>query len=153
MAGRSVDPLSRGGRVSRAGVFLGVLLAWSGQPGCAWLYEVPENDIPIRTREDEPRRRANEVSAAEGLNFERATGPAEGSGDQAGAWNPVSTPVTPKEKPFVFKGADGQVLYNGPVEAKSRLEEEYRKATGERRKELEIEMKQKEGKEVNTEER
>lgn len=144
MAGRSVVPRA---------VHLGILFAWLGQPGCAWLYEVPENEIPIRARDDEPRRRANEVSAAEGLNFDRATGPAEGGADQADAWNPVSTPVTPKEKPFVFKGADGQALYNGPVEAKSRLEAEYRNATGERRKELEIEMRQKEGKEVNTEER
>lgn len=95
--------------------------------GCSWLYEVPENRIPVKTRSTEARTRTNEYTA--GSNDIDPTRPRDGADvtpdgaaatqDSNDGWNPVSVPVIPKEEPFEFKAANGTKIYNGPVGARS----------------------------------
>jgi hypothetical protein len=84
--------------------------------GCSWLMAVPEDEIPFRepTRENQGNRMANQVEGAEyadptmkaKLN-ELPEGAQTEAGDE-GRWQPVSSPVEPKEdKPFVFQTATG----------------------------------------------
>ncbi|MEZ4322131.1 MAG: hypothetical protein R3F61_31960 [Myxococcota bacterium] len=121
--------------------------------GCSWLFEVPEDRIPIRSEAPrEANRVSNQVKGPDGyidptmapkLSTELETNPGLADDDPEAVanggkprWDPVSRPVEPKEeKPFVFQTSSGTKIkshagaaYDGyPTAEELKVSEEKRR--------------------------
>jgi hypothetical protein len=91
--------------------------------GCAWLTEVPEDQVPTRTAEPAVRTRANDVDVPEQLSIDPAGHNAAGAARVATEaeyvdLRPVAVPIEVESPaPFKFKAENGTIIYNGSVES------------------------------------